>query len=59
MTVQLGHIVVTRHGRTIPIQRWTDNDYYQALKAFGAREAVAAAAAKGLITINLNVGASK
>lgn len=53
MTIQLGHIVVTRHGRTIPIQRYTDNHYYAALKAFGAREAIAAAAAAKLITVNV------
>ncbi len=50
MTMHLGSIVVVRHGRTIPIQRWTDDHYYHALRAFGARESVAAAAARGLIT---------
>ncbi len=51
MSIALGAIVVTRAGRTIPIQRWTDNEYYAALRAFGARESVAAAAAAGLITV--------
>jgi len=57
MTIHLGHIVVQRHGRVIPIQRWTDNEYYAALRAFGAREAVAAAAAKGIITVTLKASA--
>lgn len=51
MSITLGNVVVTRHGRIVPIQTWTDNDYYHALRAFGARESVAAAAAAGLITV--------
>jgi hypothetical protein len=51
MSTVNGAIVVTRHGRTTPLQRWTDHDFYAALVVFGARESVAAAAAKGLITV--------
>ena len=56
MSIALGAIVVIRHGRTTSIQRWTDEAYYHALRAFGARESVAAAAAAGLITVR--IGAS-
>jgi len=46
-----GYIVVQRPGgRIIPIQPVGEMDYYQALRAFGVRESVAAALTKGLIT---------
>lgn len=53
MSLQLGHIVVTRHGRTTRIQRCTDEQQYQALRIFGVRESVAAAVTARLVTINL------
>jgi hypothetical protein len=46
-----GRMTITRCGRVIFIQLITDESYYLALKAFGARESTAAAAAAGLITM--------
>ncbi len=51
MSIIAGAIVVTRHGRTTPLQRWSDHDFYAALLAFGVLPSAAAAAAKGLITV--------
>ena len=55
MAVSCGALVVTTHGRTVPIQPLTDDHYYQALRVFGVKPSAAAAAAKGLITLNVKV----
>ena len=53
-----GYIVVQRPGRrTIPIQPMNEMSYYAALLAFGIKDSVAAAAAKGLITVRIGVSA--
>lgn len=46
-----GQMTVCHNGRSVAIQRITDESYYQALKIYGARDSVAQAAAKGLITV--------
>ena len=46
-------IVVTRHGRAIPIARFTQHEYFTALLASGVLPSVAAAATRNLITVNL------
>lgn len=51
IAIRDGRMTVTRMGRTTQIQRLNDDSYYQALRAFGARESTAAAAAAGLITM--------
>lgn len=51
IAVQDNTIVVLRPGRTIPIQPLNDSMRYQALRAFGVTESVAAALTRGLITI--------
>lgn len=48
-----GWIWVTKAGRRVQIQRITDESFYHALVVYGARESVAAAAAKGLITVKV------
>lgn len=53
MSISCNQLVIQRHGRTVALQAYTDAHYYAALRAFGAREARAAAAAKGLITIKI------
>jgi len=53
ITIGDGWLSVTRHGRRVNIQRINDQSYYAALRAFGAREATAAAAAAGLITMKV------
>lgn len=45
-------MTVTRQRRTVEIARLTEEMYFTALLTFGAREAVALAAAKGLITFS-------
>lgn len=46
-----GWLTVTKAGRTIPIQRVTDESVYRALRAYGVSDVRAQAAARGLITI--------
>lgn len=53
IAIRDGALSVTRYGRTVEIQRLTDESYYHALRAFGARESTAAAAAAGLITMKV------
>lgn len=50
-----GWLVVTKQGRAIPIERLTDESHYRALLLVGVSAAIAAALAKGLITINVKV----
>jgi len=53
ITIVDGWAYVTKQGRAIPIQRVNEETFFHALRAYGAREAAAAAAAKGLITISM------
>jgi hypothetical protein len=53
IAIRDGALTVTRHGRTVQLQAITDESYFHALRAFGARESVAAAASKGLITVKV------
>lgn len=57
MSIHLGSIVIERGKRSITLQPMNDNIYYGALRAFGVRESVAAAATRGLITVK--IGANK
>jgi hypothetical protein len=53
MNIVNGYITVARPGRSIKIQRFTQETYFTALRAFGASETVAMAATRNLITISL------
>jgi hypothetical protein len=53
MTVALGHLVITRHGRAVRIQMLNDATYYAALRIFGTRDIVAQALTANLITITI------
>lgn len=54
MTTSNGYLIVTRHGRAIPIQRLNDATYFAALRAFGVSEAQAQAATVKLITLKVS-----
>ena len=53
LTMRGDTLVAQRPGRTIEVQRITDTDRYQALRAFGVQPAVAAALMAGLITVTV------
>ena len=55
MTFESGMLVATRTGRTVAIQQVSEADKYQALLKFNVRATVAAAVAKGLVTVNVRV----
>lgn len=48
-----GWLIVTTHGRTVQIQKLTDESYYRALRSFGVSQTIAQALAKGLITVKV------
>jgi hypothetical protein len=47
-----GALTVTRHGHAVQLQRLTATEYYQALRAYGARDVEAQGATRGLLTFN-------
>lgn len=53
MNISNNHIVVSRHGRELPIARFTQVDYHNALVAFGVKPSYAAAATRNLVTIRI------
>jgi len=54
MHVVNGNIVIERPGRrSIALQPMNESIYFAALRTLGIRESVAAAATRGLITINV------
>lgn len=53
MTIIGSNIVVSRHGRELPIARFTQVDYHNALVAFGVKPSYAAAATRNLVTIRI------
>lgn len=53
MTMQQGALCAERAGRTVVVQQVSEVDRYRALRVFGVRPAVAAAAAAGLITVKV------
>ncbi len=48
-----GWLMVTKHGRAVPIEKLTDESYYRALRSFGVSQTIAQALARGLITISI------
>lgn len=46
-------IVVTRHGRRVPVARFTQYEYFAALVLCGVLPSVAAAATRNLITVSM------
>lgn len=53
MTISGNHIVVQSHGRELPIARFTQVDYHNALVAFGVKPSYAAAATRNIVTIRI------
>jgi hypothetical protein len=51
-----GWLTVTKQGRVVVIERITEESQYRALLLAGVSAAIAAAAAKGLITVDYKKG---
>lgn len=53
MAIIGSNIVVCRHGRELPIARFTQAEYFTGLVAFGVKPSFAAAATRNLVTIRI------